>query len=212
MQSCKFAKFDFANYTHNMSGKRRIFAGSQLRQLRDARELKQADLATKLGISAPYLSQLESDDRPLNPALLEKLSRLYPLDWPNLEADDTGRLAASLREALADPMFDSEIPSDQLARMAEQQPALAQRFVALHAAYRRSGQRDWFHLANNYVDPLDRAAEALARRLRSGAPSPDMASIESHLRGALSISLNYTSQSGLRNFDPEMGHLKKEMM
>ncbi len=231
MQSCKFAKFNFANYDRAMSSKRRIFAGSQLRQLRDARALKQADLAAKLGISAPYLSQLESDDRPLNPALLEKLSRHYPLDWPDLEADDTGRLAASLREALADPLFDGEILSDQLARMAEQQPALAQRFVALHTAYRRSGQRlemidealtaenvdgarlpweevrDWFHLANNYVDPLDRAAEALSRRLRGTSPSPDMASIESHLRGALSISLIYTSQSGLRSFDPEMGHL-----
>jgi predicted transcriptional regulator/DNA-binding XRE family transcriptional regulator len=214
-----------------MSGKRRIFAGSQLRRLRDVRELKQADLATKLGISAPYLSQLESDDRPLNPALLEKLSRLYPLDWPNFEADDVGRLTASLREALADPLFDGEIPSDQLARMAEQQPALAQRFVSLHSAYRRSGQRlemidealtaenvdgarlpweevrDWFHLANNYVDQLDRAAETLAYRLRGGAPSPDIAAIEQHLRNALSISLIYTSQSGLRSFDPEMGHL-----
>ena len=214
-----------------MSGKRKIFAGSQLRHLREVRELKQADLAARLGISAPYLSQLESDDRPLNPALLERLSRLYPLDWPDLEADDMGRLAASLREALADPLFDGEIPSEQLARMAEQQPALAQRFVALHAAYRRGGQRlemidealtaenvdgarlpweevrDWFHLANNYVDRLDRAAEALSRRLRGGSPSPDIAAIEHHLRSALSISLIYSGQSGLRSFDPEMGHV-----
>jgi predicted transcriptional regulator/transcriptional regulator with XRE-family HTH domain len=214
-----------------MSSKRRIFAGIQLRQLRETRKLKQSELAEKLGISAPYLSQLESDDRPLNPALLEKLSRLYALDWPDLEADDTGRLAASLREALADPLFDGDIPSDQLARMTEQQPTLAQRFVALHAAYRRGGQRlemidealtaesvdgarlpweevrDWFHLANNYVDSLDRAAEALARRIRDSSPSPDLAAIEHHLRNALSISLIYSSQSGLRSFDPEMGHL-----
>ncbi|WFL77279.1 short-chain fatty acyl-CoA regulator family protein [Altererythrobacter arenosus] len=214
-----------------MAGKRRIFAGAQLRQLRETRGLKQSDLAGLLGISAPYLSQLESDDRPLNPALLERLSQQFPLDWPDLEADDMGRLAASLREALADPLFDGEIPADQLARMAEQQPLLAQRFVALHAAYRRSGQRlemfdealtadnvdgarlpweevrDWFHLANNYVDPLDRAAESLSRRLRRGAPSPDIAALESHLRNALSISLIYSSQSGLRTFDPEMGHL-----
>jgi len=60
-----------------MSSKRRIFAGIQLRQLRETRKLKQSELAEKLGISAPYLSQLESDDRPLNPALLEKLSRLF---------------------------------------------------------------------------------------------------------------------------------------
>jgi len=214
-----------------MAVKRRIFAGSQLRKLRDTRDLRQSQLAEKLGISAPYLSQLENDDRPLSPALMERLSRLYPLDWSDLDADDTDKLAASLREAMADPLFDGELASDQLARMAEQQPALAQRFVALHAAYRRSGQRlqmvddaltadsidgarlpweevrDWFHLANNYVDPLDRAAESLSRRLRGNSPSPGVSAIEQYLRGALSISLIYASQSGLRNFDPEMGHL-----
>ena len=231
MQSCKFAKSDFANYHTPMSGKPRIFAGAQLRALREAQQIKQADLAGKLGISAPYLSQLESDDRPLGAALLARLSHLYPLDWPDLEADDMGRLAASLREALADPLFDGEIATGQLTRMAEQQPMLAQRFVQLHAAYRRSGQRlemidealtaesadgarlpweevrDWFHVQNNYVDRLDQAAEALARRLRGASPSPGIAAIEQHLRGALSISLIYSAQASLRSFDAEMGHL-----
>lgn len=214
-----------------MVSRRRIFAGSELRDLREVRKLRQADLAEKLDISAPYLSQLESGARPLNPALLEKLARLFPLDWPDLGTDDTGRLTASLREALADPLFEADIPSDQLTRMAEQQPALARKFVALHSAYRRSGQRlemidealtaenvdaarlpweevrDWFHLANNYVDQIDRAAEALSKKLRGDSGSPSIASLEHYLRNALSISLIYAGQSSLRHFYPEMGHL-----
>ena len=66
--------------------------------------------------------------------------------------------------------------------------------------------RDWFHLQNNYVDSLDRAAELLANRL--GGMSPDTAAIEAYLRDALSISLIYASQAGLRSFDAEMGHLQ----
>ena len=61
--------------------KRRIFAGQRLRDLRAGRSLKQADMALRLGISVSYLSQLESDDRPLTPALLEILARDFPLDW-----------------------------------------------------------------------------------------------------------------------------------
>jgi hypothetical protein len=65
--------------------------------------------------------------------------------------------------------------------------------------------RDWFHLANNYVDTLDRAAEALATRL--GAPSPSVDALESYLKNALAISLVYAAEGGLRSFDTEMAHL-----
>ncbi|WP_374279640.1 short-chain fatty acyl-CoA regulator family protein [Novosphingobium sp.] len=208
---------------------RRIFAGHQLRAIRAERNLRQAEMAERLAISTSYLSQLENDDRPLTPALVERLSRAFPLDWREIGAGESETRLAALREANADPLFPDSLDAAQLARFAEQQPALADRFIALHEAYRRSGQRlqmvdealasessnvarlpweevrDWFHLANNYVDPIDRAAEALAARL--GGPSPQTAAIEQYLKDALSISLIYTGQAGLRSFDAEMGHL-----
>jgi hypothetical protein len=207
---------------------RRIFAGSQLRAIRIERGFKQAELAAALDISPSYLSQLENDDRPLTPVLVERLARAFPLDWRDLGAGDTETRLAALREANADPLFPDALDAAQLARFAEQQPALAERFIALHEAYRRSGQRlqmvdealasesggsrlpweevrDWFHLAGNYVDPIDRAAEALAGKL--GGMSPDTGAIEEYLRAALSVSLIYSGQAGLRSFDAEMGHL-----
>lgn len=208
---------------------RRIFAGSRLRAIREERGLKQAGLAHQLAISPSYLSQLENDDRPLTPALVERLSRAFPLDWREIGAGDAETRLAALREASADPLFAEPIDAAQLARFAEQQPALADRFIALHEAYRRAGQRlamvdealaadsgpvarlpweevrDWFHLANNYVDTIDRAAETLAAQL--GGMSPSTGAIEDHLRQALSISLIYSGATGLRSFDAEMGHL-----
>jgi transcriptional regulator with XRE-family HTH domain len=174
--------------------KRRIFAGQRLRDLRSGRSLKQADMAQRLGISVSYLSQLESDDRPLTPALLETLARDFPLDWQEFEEDATTRRFAALREAAADPLFPNPLTPEQVARIAEQQPALADQFVTLHAAYCNAGQRlqivdealgadhaggsrlpweevrDWFHNAGNYVDVLDLAAEKLGDRLRGTQP------------------------------------------
>ena len=94
-----------------------------------------------LAISASYLSQLENDDRPLTPALIERLSRAFPLDWREIGAGDAETRLAALREANADPLFPEPLDAAQLARFAEQQPALAERFIALHEAYRRGGQR-----------------------------------------------------------------------
>lgn len=214
-----------------MSTRRRLFAGEALRKLRDGQDLRQADLAERLGVSAPYLSQLENDQRPLTNALIERLARLFPLDWQELGTDMTERLIVALREAAADPIFGTALSPGQLARMVEQQPALAERFVALHEAYRRMGQRlemvdealasdnasgarlpweevrDWFHFANNYVDALDRAAEDLSMRLRGRAPSPTIDAIEQYLHDTLAISLTYSGEEGLRSYDTEMAHL-----
>lgn len=211
--------------------KRRIFAGERLKALRAERGLNQAVMGGLLEISTSYLSQLENNDRPLTPALVERLSRAFPLDWREIGVGEAETRLAALREATADPLFAEPLDPAQLARFAEQQPALADRFVALHEAYRRAGQRlemvdealmadtvgearlpweevrDWFHFANNYVDSLDRAAESLARRLAHHSPSPDFTSIEQYLREAHSVSLLYEYNSGLRSFDAEMGHL-----
>jgi XRE family transcriptional regulator, fatty acid utilization regulator len=211
--------------------KRRIFAGERLRKLRNARSLKQPDMAALLGISVSYLSQLEHDDRPLTPVLLEALARGFPLDWQEFDDDAATRRFAALREATADPLFPTPLSPDQITRVAEQQPALADQFIALHSAYRHVGERlqivdeamaddnvggsrlpweevrDWFHLAGNYVDTLDRAAEALADRLKDKAISPSAESIERYLRESLAISLIYSANAGMRDYDAAKGQL-----
>lgn len=211
--------------------RRRLFAGDKLRGLRANHGLRQAEMAARLKISVSYLSQIEHDDRPLTPALLETLARDFPLDWSIDEDDGSTRRFAALREAAADPLFSSPLSAEQLARIAEQQPLLADQFITLHQAYVQTGQRlqivdealssenaggsrlpweevrDWFHNAGNYVDLLDRAAEALGDRLRGTQLTPAIEGLELYLRNALSVSLLYSANAGMREFDAEMGHL-----
>jgi XRE family transcriptional regulator, fatty acid utilization regulator len=211
--------------------KQRIFAGERLRKLRDGRGLNQLEMARMMGISVSYLSQLEHDGRPLTPTLLNALADNFPLDWQAFEPDAARHRFAGLLTATADPLFPETMPPEQVARIAEQFPTVADRFIALHAAYRQTGERlqivdealasdnaggrrlpweqvrDWFHLSGNYVDSLDRAAEMLAADLDHTAYSPSAHSIERHLRDAFAISIAYTANAGLREYDASAGCL-----
>ena len=208
-----------------MVARKRLFAGSRLRQLRERKGLRQAELARRMEISAAYLSQLEHDDRPLTPRLLERVAQLFPLDWQDLETDKADRLMLELREALADPMFGEALPADMLARLATQQPAFAERFALLHRAYRQTSQRlemvdeaisndnprgrrlaweevrDWFHLSNNYIDELDRSAEELAMAISGEGGPLNLAMLERHLAQSHGVTLAASDSPFLRDFD-----------
>ncbi|CAM4233788.1 HTH cro/C1-type domain-containing protein [Novosphingobium lubricantis] len=205
--------------------RRRLFAGEPLKALRVARKLRQGQMAALLGISASYLSQIESDDRPLTPALAERLRTAFPIDWQDFEDNRVEPVLAALRDAAADPLLTPALPADQAERVAEQYPAFAQAFAELWEQHRRSVQRleiidealgsdsvsggrlpweevrDWFHQANNYVDSIDRAAERLALRLAGTGVSPT----RSQMAGWLDrngIAVEYASGGTLRRFDP----------
>jgi XRE family transcriptional regulator, fatty acid utilization regulator len=205
-----------------MTPRARIFAGTQLRALRQTRQLAQSVLAQRLGISVSYMSQLEHDDRPLSVSVLAALYREFPLDWADVQADATTRRFAALREALADPLFaDRNIEPEAMSKLAEQQPSFADQFIALHGAYRRTGEslqfvddaisidavsagrlpweevRDWFHDAGNYVDSLDQRAEALWPEGGAGIES-----IRALLTSRYGLTVIAVSDAGpLRSFD-----------
>jgi len=205
--------------------RRPIFAGQSLRALRRRRALRQADMATALGISASYLSQLENDERPLTPALTDMLVAAFPVDWADLAPAAADDLVQALRGALGDPHLTQPAPGEQVERLARQFPDLARQVVQLHGLYTHTRQRldmmdetigsslaaggrlpweevrDWFHHANNYVDALDRGAEDLAARIGAGEPSPDMAQMERWLAGE-GVRVVWRGGGPVRRFDP----------
>ncbi len=165
--------------------RQRLYAGQTLRDLRRAAHLNQRTMAARLGVSVSYLSQLESDTRPLTAAVTATLAQHFPAALAGIEGEAPARRLAALGHALADPAV-APLPPEAIAQLASEQPDLADRLIALHAAKRAAEERvalaeeamtagvgarlpweavrDWFHDAGNYVDALDRAAEALADR------------------------------------------------
>jgi predicted transcriptional regulator/DNA-binding XRE family transcriptional regulator len=207
----------------------RRFAGAELRALRQRLALGQAAMARRLGLSISYLSQLESDDRPVTAAVAEALARAFPFDWHPDVGGDAAR-ADALAAALADPLFAELPPIAAPGRAAEQQPGLVERFLQLHGAWRAAEARrqiadeaiasgvegadrlpweeirDWFHEAGNYVDPLDAAAEDLALSLGGPHVATD-ALIEALAALGVTVVASGGESGPLRRFDPVTGRL-----
>ena len=179
---CNFAKA-------GMQG-RKLFAGARIRSLRQKEQLNQREFAQRLGISTSYLNQLENNQRPVSAAVILGLVDSFGIDVANFAGDEGERLAADLREALVDPLFDDARPSLQQLKIATSNtPDFAHAFLALHRAYQNTKERlasvddklqregvdlrplpyeevrDFFHYKDNYIDWLDRGAETLASEM-----------------------------------------------
>jgi len=173
---------------------RKLYSGAKLRDMRQRLGLTQKDFASKLGVSLPYLNQMENNNRPLSGTVILALAQEFGFDVTELSSSENERLFSDMREAFSDPIFGDTPP--QLADMrltASNAPSIARAFLDLHRAYRQTQERlasldealgrddarlqpspweevrDFFHYCNNYIDAVDRAAEGFAK----GCQSPD---------------------------------------
>jgi len=162
----------------------KLYAGAKLRETRTRLGLTQKTFAQRLGISLPYLNQMENNHRPVSSAVILALVQEFGFDVNELAVGDSERMVADLREALADPVFSDAAPAlVDLRLVASNAPTLARAFLALHQAYRQSNERlasldealgqgdvrpgespweevrDFFHYCDNYIDAVDHAAE-----------------------------------------------------
>ncbi len=169
---------------------KKIFAGAKLRSLRERHSLLQSQMAARLEVSTSYVNQIENNQRPLTAALMLALAQKFNLDLGELMSDKTDRLLIDLREALADPVFGDVAPGLlEIKSLTANSPDTAHALLKIYAAYKKSNERlagadeamnsgpgggmqtpyeevrDFFHYANNYIDPLDRAAEELSDEL-----------------------------------------------
>ena len=208
---------------------RKLFVGAGIRRLRDSRSMTQADLARQLRISTAYLSQMETNQRPVSASVLYSLSQIFGAEAANLMSEDPDRLAADLREALSDPIFSqAETNHVDIRSLALGAPWLAHRFIELHSAFRRSldpgspggtpGEeaprgaqmhpfevvRDFFHYHDNYIDELDQAAERLALRDFDGRnrQAADLIRVLQSRHGVRVRDL-HEDDPRLRSFDPK---------
>jgi hypothetical protein len=170
----------------------KLFMGPKVRALREGQKLTLEACAQRLGLSASYLSQVETNQRPVTARVLIALSRVFNVSPGEFDSDEETRLIADLREASADLALGTAVPAlPELKLAAATTPTLARQFLALHRAYRALDERmlrfdetvkmrsedapdsllpyqevrDFFHYRDNYVDELDVAAESLAAEI-----------------------------------------------
>ena len=200
---------------------KKLYAGAKLRETRMRIGLTQKAFAAKLGISLPYLNQMENNHRPVSTTVVLALASEFGFDVTELASGDAERLVTDMREALADPVFADAAPDlADLRLAASNAPALARSFLALHQAYKQGQERlasldaalggegrpsvaspweevrDFFHYCDNYIDAVDRAAEQFARH----------ADAEKAARALLdrnSISVVVGDVAEIRVYDPE---------
>ncbi|MBV7393861.1 helix-turn-helix domain-containing protein [Mameliella sediminis] len=207
----------------------KLYAGAKLRDIRTRLNLTQKDFAAKLGISLPYLNQMENNNRPVSTTVVLALAQEFGFDVTELGQGDAERLVTDMREALADPVFGETSP--QLADLrltASNAPVLARAFLALHRAYRQTHERlasldealgregaqlqpspweevrDFFHYCDNYIDAVDRAAEHFAKLHGTEADMRGAAIERLEARG---ITVRLSQGAPMRAFDEERQEL-----
>jgi len=205
----------------------KLYAGAKLREMRKRLSLTQKSFAAKLGVSLPYLNQMENNHRPVSTGVVLALAQEFGFDVTELSSGDTERIVADMREALADPVFTDNAP--QLADLrltASNAPALARSFLDLHSAYRQSQERlaslddalgregsatqhspweevrDFFHYCDNYIDAVDRAAEHYAGSAANGNGNNRGLELAIRTLENLGVEGRFVDQSALRSFDP----------
>ncbi|MDX8347610.1 short-chain fatty acyl-CoA regulator family protein [Cognatiyoonia sp. IB215446] len=203
----------------------KLYAGAKLRELRGRLSLTQKDFAGKLGVSLPYLNQMENNNRPVSTAVVLGLAQEFGFDVTELQSGDEARLVGDMREALADPVFAGDAPAlADLRLTAANAPALARAFLDLHAAYRQTHERlasldealgredarlqpspweevrDFFHYCDNYIDAVDRSAERFSA---SRQPGETMAEAAMRALDAAGIKVVFSNIDTIRRFDPE---------
>lgn len=199
----------------------KLYAGAKLRETRTRLGLTQKAFAQKLGVSLPYLNQMENNHRPVSATVVLALAGEFGMDVTELSTGDAERLVSDMREALADPIFaDAAPPLADLRLTASNAPTLARAFLELHRAYRQTHERlasldealgrdgtpdlaspweevrDFFHYCDNYIDAVDRAAERFA------GDGADLVMRASQALADLGLTLQFGDQATLRSFDP----------
>ncbi|MEP3345574.1 MAG: short-chain fatty acyl-CoA regulator family protein [Litoreibacter sp.] len=202
---------------------RKLYAGTKLRELRTRMGLTQKAFAEKLGVSLPYLNQMENNNRPVSTAVVLAMASEFGFDVTELSTGDAERMVTDMSEALSDPIF-AEIapPLADLRLAASNAPALSRAFIELHRAYRQTHERlasldevlgqeatnlqpspweevrDFFHYCDNYIDAVDHAAERFASTIGGDVLRSD----------ALNFDLQFSDSKQIRAYDTASNTLR----
>lgn len=111
--------------------------GTKVRALRRKENLRQAQLARMLDISASYLNLIEHDRRPLSAPLLLKLAQIFQIDLKEFATETDAQLVSDLMEVFGDPLFDNHgLTSTEIRELSVSAPAVGKAVLHLYQMYR----------------------------------------------------------------------------
>jgi predicted transcriptional regulator/plasmid maintenance system antidote protein VapI len=117
---------------------RKLFVGPRVRRLREQLGWNQGLLAERLGLSLSYVSQIETNQRPVTASVLLRLAEVFGGDVAQFSEEQDRRVLAELDSALHDRTLSREtVAPAQLARMIEQAPELVDAFLSLYQRHQR---------------------------------------------------------------------------
>ena len=193
----------------------KLYAGAKLREVRTRIGMTQKDFAAKLGVSLPYLNQMENNNRPVSTTVVLALAQEFGLDVTELSTGDSERLVSDMREALADPVFSGDMPPlADLRLAASNAPALAPAASLDEALGREDARarpspweevRDFFHYCDNYIDAVDRAAERFATA--PGRPANIRVSVVAEL-GNAGVTVRFDDMDLIRSYEADTKTLR----
>ncbi len=181
--------------------RRKILAGSRVRNLRSELGLSQSAMAGELGISLSYLNLIERNERPLTAQLLIKLSETYAIDPSSFAFEEEMRATAEMEEVFADALFrDVTVAKGDIRSLVENLPGMAEAVKRLYRNYVevrafQSGKagpvsdverndmsqsvddpvervRSFLEQASNYFDKLETKAESILKDMGCEGGAP----------------------------------------
>ena len=207
--------------------------GAKVRALRRQRSMTQAQLATRLGISASYLNLIEHDRRALSAPILLRLAEVLDLDLKSLSPEGQEGLLADLMEAFGDPLFEAhDVTTLEVRELAAGSPTAARAVLSLYRAYRNARESfetlsatlsdsgleglDASHLPTeevsdliqhhlNHFPELEAGAEALWRDERLDLETLYGGLVASLERRGVTVRVLHTTDMGgaVRRYEPE---------
>lgn len=202
----------------------KLYAGIALKDTRNRFALSQRDFATRLGVSLPYLSQMENNHRPISASVVLALAAEFDFDVTQLSEGTSERLIADLQEALSDPIFaNTSCSASDLQLVSSNASGMARAFLELHRNFKQSQERlaalddllerdeatqpntaweevrDFFHYCNNYVDAVDIAAERFAKSLGF---DPSLSALVAWVETNMGLRVRPTDDAITRRYDP----------
>jgi XRE family transcriptional regulator, fatty acid utilization regulator len=120
---------------------RKLFVGPRVRRMREQLGWNQGLLAQRLGLSLSYVSQIETNQRPVTAGVLLRLAEVFGGDVSQFSEEQDKRLLAELDGALQDrtlsPGKAVSVSPTQLSRMVEHAPELVESFLTLYQRHQR---------------------------------------------------------------------------